>query len=210
MSATPLDAARLDVDVSRLPSTVFGHRGLLWWGTLGFVAIEGTTLLICAVTYFYLMRTFTAWPPEGTPRPDLGIPTLQAALMLLSMPAAVALDRSARRLDLGAVRRWMVVLSVCTVIFVVLRWLELRALHTRWDSNAYGSAAWLVLVAHGTLLLAQLFEAVAFTAVLLTGPVEDRHFSDANDVTLYWIFMTGVWIPLYAAVFLYPNLRAPG
>ncbi len=205
-----MTAARVDIDVSRLPTTVFGHRGLLWWGTLGFVAIEGTTLVICAVTYFYLMRSFNTWPPEGTPRPDIGIPTVQATLMVLSMPVAVALDRASRRLDLAGVRRWMVTLSLFTVTFVVLRWLELKALHTRWDSNAYGSAAWLVLVVHGTLLVAQLFEAVLFTTVLFTDRIEDRHFSDANDVTLYWLFMTGAWLPLYAAVFLFPYFHARG
>ena len=30
------------VDVSRLPTTVFGHRSHMWWGTLGFMLIEGT------------------------------------------------------------------------------------------------------------------------------------------------------------------------
>jgi len=202
--------ARLELDVSHLPSTVFGHRGLLWWGTVGFIAIEGTTLVICAVVYFYLMRNFASWPPEGTPRPDLAIPTVQAALMLLSIPAAVALDRSSRRMDLGAVRRWMVILSVFVTAFLVLRWFELKALNVRWDTNAYGSAAWLVVVTHGTLLLLEWFEAVLFTAMLFIGPVEDRHFSDANDTTLYWIFMTSAWIPLYAAVYLFPNLHAPG
>lgn len=205
-----MSAARVELDVSHLPSTVFGHRGLLWWGTVGFIAIESTTLVICAVTYFYLMRNFTSWPPEGTPRPDVLVPSVQAALMSLSIPAAVTLDRSSRRLDLGAVRRWMVILSVFATVFLVLRWFELKALNVRWDTNAYGSAAWLVVVTHGTLLLLEWFEVVAFAVLLFVGPIENRHFSDANDLTLYWIFMTSAWIPLYVAVYLYPNLRASG
>jgi heme/copper-type cytochrome/quinol oxidase subunit 3 len=202
-----MSAARQDIDVSALPSTVFRQRGLLWWGTVGFIAIEGTTLVICAVTYFYLMRNFSSWPPEGTPKPSLAIPTVQAALMALSMVPAVLVSRAGRRLDLAAMRRWMVVLSVLAAAFVVLRWFELQALNTRWDSNAYGSAVWAVLVAHGTLLVVELLEVVPFTVLLFTGPFWEKYFSDAEDTGLYWLFMTGAWLLLYAMVFVYPNLR---
>ena len=37
------------IDVSELPTFVFGRRAITWWGTLGFAAIEGTSLLVCAV-----------------------------------------------------------------------------------------------------------------------------------------------------------------
>ena len=50
------------LDVSTLPTTVFGHRSHMWWGTLGFMLIEGTTLLVCVASYFYLRLNFTTWP----------------------------------------------------------------------------------------------------------------------------------------------------
>jgi hypothetical protein len=28
-------------DVADLPTVTFGHRSLMWWGTLGFMVIEG-------------------------------------------------------------------------------------------------------------------------------------------------------------------------
>ena len=198
---------RGSIDVSSLPETTFGHRALTWWGTLGFVAAEGTTLLICAVAYLYVQRNFRTWPPAGTPLPSLTIPTIQAALMALSIPMMVWTSRSARRLELNRIRLGMLLSTVFALAFCVLRWFEFSALHTRWDTNAYGSAAWAIVFAHATLLVAQLAEGATMTALLFVGPVEPKHIADVDDSCLYWYFMTGSWIVLYLLVFISPRLR---
>lgn len=197
-------AARVVADVSGLPRTTFGHRSLMWWGTLGFIAIEGTTLFICAVSYFYLRRNFSSWPPEHVPRPALLIPTIQAGLMLVSNVPMRWADRASSRLDIHGVRRAFVVCSALAVVMTVLRWFEFRALHLRWDSNAYGSAAWAILTSHATLLVLEAAETLAFTVLLFKGPLEERDLAGASDNAFYWYFMSLVWIPLYVIVFLSP------
>jgi cytochrome c oxidase subunit 3 len=197
---------RVVADVSGLPRATFGHRSMMWWGTLGFIAIEGTTLFICVVSYFYLRRNFSTWPPEHVFRPALLIPTIQAGLMLLSNFPMASVDRAARRLDVSGVRRGMVICSVLAVIMTVLRWFEFKSLNVRWDSNAYGSAAWATVTSHGTLLLLETAETIAFTVLLFTGPIEERDLAGASDNALYWYFMSGVWIPLYVVIFLSPYL----
>ena len=57
--------------VANLPTTTFGHRSLVWWGTLGFIVIEGSTLFVCVVSYFYVRQNFPTWPPEHVLRPSL-------------------------------------------------------------------------------------------------------------------------------------------
>jgi cytochrome c oxidase subunit III len=193
-------------DVSGLPRTVFGHRSQMWWGTIGFVIIEGSTLFICVVSYFYLRRNFPTWPPERVFHPALVIPTIQAALMLLSNIPMAAVDRAARRMDLRGVRTGMAICSVLAIVMTVLRWFEFQSLNVRWDSNAYGSAAWAILIAHSTLLLLEAAETVVFTVLMFKGPVEQRDLAGASDNALYWYFLTLVWIPLYVVVFLSPHL----
>jgi heme/copper-type cytochrome/quinol oxidase subunit 3 len=195
---------RIVADVAGLPRTVFGHRSLMWWGTLGFIAIEGTTLFICVVTYFYLRRNFATWPPQPVLRPSLLIPTVQTLLMVASNVPMRWADRASNRMDIRGVRRGFLVCSVLAVVMTVLRWFEFKSLHIRWDSNAYGSAAWATLTSHGTLLLLEMFETIAFTYLLFKGPIEDRDLAGASDNALYWYFMTGVWVPLYVIVFLSP------
>ncbi len=194
------------MDVSTLPTTTFGHRDLGWWGTLAFVVIEGMTLFICAMSYFYLRRNFALWPPGHTQLPGLTAPAIQCALMLLSWWPVRLADKAARQLDLAALRRWMIVMTLFGFAFCLLRWFEFQALHTRWDSDAYGSIVWLTLIFHTTLLVFEAGETATLTAMLHARPSE-RLFSDASDNALYWYFMTGVWIALAAMVYLVPLLR---
>ena len=197
---------RVVATVADLPTTTFGHRSPMWWGTLGFIVIEGSTLLICAIAYFYLRKNFPGWPPERVLRPALTAATVQAALMLLSNLPMVMVDRAARRLDLRAVRTGMVVVSLLALAMCVVRALEFQALNVRWDSNAYGSAAWAVVTTHTSLLLLETVETVVFTVLLFSPNLEQRDLSAASDNAIYWYFMTLAWIPLAALVFLLPYL----
>jgi cytochrome c oxidase subunit III len=197
---------RIVASVADLPTTTFGHRSPMWWGTIGFIVIEGSTLFICAVSYFYIRTNFASWPPEHVFRPALTAAAVQAALMAISNVPMVMVDKAARRLDLQAVRAGMLVISLLVVVMCVLRVLEFQALHVRWDSNAYGSAAWATVTTHTTLLLLQAVETLIFTALLFSPNMEQRDLSAASDNALYWYFMTGVWIPLAAIVYLSPYL----
>jgi cytochrome c oxidase subunit III len=197
---------RVAGNVADLPTTTFGHRSLMWWGTISFIVIEGSTLLIAAISYVYLRKNFSSLPPERVLRPALTAATVQAALMLLSNVPMVLVDKAARRLDLQTVRFGMVLVSVLAVIMCVVRAFEFQALNVRWDSNAYGSAAWAVLTTHTTLLLLETVETVVFTVLLFSPNLEQRDLSGASDNALYWYFMTLAWIPLAAVVFLLPYI----
>jgi cytochrome c oxidase subunit 3 len=195
---------RIVADVADLPTTTFGHRSPMWWGTLGFIVIEGSTLFICVVSYFYIRKNFPTWPPEGVLRPALTAAAVQAALMAISNVPMLMVDKAARRLDLRAVRAGMLIISLLAMVMCVLRVLEFQALNVRWDSNAYGSVAWATVVTHTTLLLLEAVETLVFTAVLFSPSMEQRDLSAASDNAIYWYFMTGVWIPLAAIVYLSP------
>jgi heme/copper-type cytochrome/quinol oxidase subunit 3 len=197
---------RVVIDVSVLPDSVFGHRDILWWGTLGFVVIEGFTLALCAMAYVYLMQNFAAWPPENTPRPSLGAPTANLVLMLASLPVAVWVHRSAKRYELGHVRLGLTVCSVLVLVFVALRLVELIvSLNVKWNTNAYGSAQWLVVGSHATLLMVQAVEVIGIAAMFWIAPLERKHFSDAADAMFYWYFMVLAWVPLYVLCYLIPR-----
>ena len=193
------------LDVSEYPDIAFGHRDLMWWGTVGFMVIEGFTLALCLVVYLYLWKNFETWPPAGTEVPTLLAPTVQLAVMLASLPLMNRMQRAAQRFDLRAVRLALAASSALIVAMCVLRALELRALHVRWDTNAYGSAQWLVVGTHGTLLLVEAVEMIGMAAVFWFGATEEKHFSDVADVALYWEFLVLAWLPVYVLCFLGPR-----
>jgi len=194
------------MDLRGLPDVVFGPRDIMWWGTLGFVLIEGFTLVLCAAAYVYVTQNFSTWPPQNTPLPSLVAPTLQVAVMLVSLVPAQWTARAARRYDLGKVRIGLVVASAFGVAIVGLRaWELLVSLHVRWDANAYGSVQWLVLGSHATLLAVELIEIVGMTLIFWIAPVEEKHMSDVADMVFYWYFMVLSWLPLYVLCFWLPR-----
>ncbi|HEU4629782.1 MAG TPA: cytochrome c oxidase subunit 3 [Gemmatimonadaceae bacterium] len=197
---------RTVLDVSMLPDHVYGPRDVMWWGTLGFMVIEGFTLVLCAVVYVYIGQNFRDWPPQGTPLPALGVPTVQVALMLVSVPALVWTSRAAHAEDAGRVRIGLTLATLFGAVFVALRAVELLvSLGVTWHRNAYGSVQWLVIGAHATLLLIEFVEVAGMAAIFWLGRAERKHFSDAADLAFYWYFMVGAWIPLYALCFLGPR-----
>ena len=196
---------RPTIDVSGLPTVVFGSRDLMWWGTLGFIVIEGFSLAVAAVTYLYLRRNFVGWPPLGTLYPSVLLPTVTAVLYVVSLAPAVWLARAAKRLDIGAVRVGLVILSVIALAFCVLRWFEFVALNVKWNTNAYGSIVWTILGFHATLIIIEAGEVIGTAVLFFTERQELKHFSDANDLAFYWYFLVLSWIPLYVLVFLAPR-----
>ena len=198
------------LDASGLPETGFGTASPVWWGTLGFMCIEGTSLALCAATYLYLSRRVDSWPPAGTSLPDLVAPTVFLILALASVLLAAGIERSAKRKDERALRRLLLYGVAAETILLAVRAFEFYAINTRWDTTAYGSIVWVTLGFHTTLLLFDLLETGGFALLFHRGPVEDKHFADAADTATYWYFVVIAWIPLYALLYLYPRFTHHG
>jgi cytochrome c oxidase subunit 3 len=193
-------------DVSELPTVTFGSRSLMWWGTLGFMTIEGWTTALLVVAYLYLRQNYTAWPPLRTPYPSLVVPSFNLALMLVSMIPATLAARAGKRLDLAGVKRWLLVTSIVSTPIVVLRWWELWAIGVRWDTNAYGSAAWTLVGFHASLLVLDLADTIGITGFFWFKRMPLSAFSDVADNTFYWYFTVGIWIPLYLLIYVGPRV----
>jgi cytochrome c oxidase subunit III len=192
-------------DVSTLPNHVFGPRDVMWWGTTSFMVIEGFTLALCVITYFYLIRKEGAWPPEGTPMPDALPFILQAIVMLAGVAAAAIAERAAKKLDQRRLAWSLLALSVLGVLSLGIRALEFGALHVRWDEHAYGSAIWIIVGFHTTLLLPDVIDGIALTVLAWRGPLRAKYFVGATDNSYYWYFLTGSWIISSAILLLTPR-----
>ena len=198
-------ASRL-LDVSDLPTVGFDSKSIMWWGVLGFIVIEGTTVATAIGSYFYLSGVEPQWPPPRTQLPGLLVPMLKTLVLLASIVPAVLCDRAARRFDFASMRRWVVVMGVMAMLAVVLQWLELRSVGVRWDAHAYGSVTWAVLIAYFLLLSTDALDTVAFAAMLYRGPVKETQFEDASDNSFYLRFTVAMGILVSALVTLVPRL----
>jgi cytochrome c oxidase subunit III len=192
------------LDVSDLPTVVFGIRSLTWWGILGMMAIEGTVFVLMIASYFYLRTRRVEWPPHGTP-PDLFWGTLNLVVFLVSTIPNEWYRRRAKKGDLGAVRIGLVTLSLLGVANVVIRYFELLHLNTDWSIDAYGSAVWTLMGLHVLHLLTDLVDTIVLTVLFFTPMVEGKRFMDASENADYWYFVVLWWIPIYLVIYWAPR-----
>jgi heme/copper-type cytochrome/quinol oxidase subunit 3 len=192
-------------DVSHLPTSGFGPVSPIWWGTLGFVALEGTGFALAAGAYLYLRQVNAQWPIAVAP-PNHWPGTIMLVVLLVSLwPNALA-DRAAREERLDRVRLWLIVMSVLGCVAVAIRGWEFAHLNVRWDANAYGSIVWFILGLHATHLITDLGDTLVLTALMFTRHVNSKRYSDVSDNAFYWYFVVASWIALYALIYGVPLL----
>jgi cytochrome c oxidase subunit III len=206
-----LAAAQADVvsagpllDVSALPSFAFSHRSLMWWGTLGMIAIEGTLFVLAVVAYFYLRHNAPMWPPNEPP-PELLWGTVNTVILVVSMWPNHWTKQVAEKLDLPKIRIGLVVCLIFSAAFLAVRVLEFRHLNTGWDHTAYGSVVWVLLGLHTVHLIADTWDSAVLTVLMFTGPLEGKRYVDVSENGVYWYFVVLAWLPIYAVIYWVPR-----
>ena len=192
------------LDVSVLPNSAFGHQGLVWWGTVGFMVIEGSMFVIGIVVYFYLRLKVEAWPP-GLPDPDPAFGTANLMLVLISVIPAALSKKAAESFELPKARAWLGVLVLMGVASVVLRVFEYPALNCRWDDNAYGSIVWVLLSMHTIHVATDVVDSAVLLVMAATKPMTRKRFVDLSENSLYWYFIVAWWIPIYLVIYFAPR-----
>jgi cytochrome c oxidase subunit III len=192
------------LDVSQLPSFVYGHRSLMWWSTMGVIAIEGTVFALSVGSYFYLRANADTWPP-GVASPDLLWGTLNTLVMLLSILPNHYTKRAASDRHLGRARVGMFACLALATAFLGIRILEFGALNCSWDTNAYGSIAWLLLGLHTVHLVTDFLDSSVLYVLMLTGPLEGKRYVDVAENAMYWDFVVLAWLPIYAVIYWAPR-----
>lgn len=187
------------VDVSALPTYGFGARSPIWWGTLGFIVLEGMGFALAVGAYLYLAWLNPQWPLDQPP--DLLWSTSLLVLLFLSIVPNVWLDKFARKEDLAKVRAGLLILSAVGLLACGIRAYELTTLNTRWDTNAYGSVQWMLLGLHTAHLLTDVGDTLVLTALMFTRHGKGKRFSDVSDNCFYWYFVVGSWAPIYALIY---------
>ena len=199
MTTTPV------INVAPLPRFAFGHRSILWWATMGLIAIEGTMFALVIVSYLYIKGRNPHWAPGAFP-PALRWGTLNTVVLLLSCIPNQMTKKAAEKLDVRGVQVWMVVCLVFAAAFNVIRIFEFRSLNVWWDTNAYGSVTWTLLGFHTVHILTDFGDSAVLALMMFIGPLEERRFVDVSENAMYWYFVVLTWLPIYALIYFAPRL----
>ena len=113
-------------------------------------------------------------------------------------------DRACLRLD----KRAVLIGTAFTVIFglaaIALRFREFHGTQFRWDDNAYASVVWGILLMHLLhLLVGTIEDGLMFAYISIYG-LDDKHARDVRVTAVYWYWIVGIWVPLFAIVYFGP------
>jgi cytochrome c oxidase subunit III len=198
------------LDVAALEEGPVDSRSLLWWGNLAMIAIEGSMFVMALATYLYLKTANLDWPPSTVPKPELLLPTLNLAILLLiAIPAWIS-DRAAFR---GDVRTALTAQTVCVIggiAFLLIRAVNMAHLGYKWSDHAYGSVVWVILGLHSFHMLAVTLECSLLLVYARFGTVLKKHLLDLRCTAVYWYFVIAVWLPFYFVIYIEPWTRRKG
>lgn len=192
------------IDVAGLPDHAFGHKGLIWWGTTGFMVIEGSMFVMVLLAYYVLRTRVPEWPPS-LPNPELTWGTINTFVLLASVVPNQMAKKAAERYDLGKVQLFMPIMLVFSVAFLTIRVFEFGSLGCTWDDNAYASIVWFIMGLHTAHLLTDTIDSLVLAVLMFTAHAEPKRFVDIGENALYWDFVVLSWIPIYLTIYFAPR-----
>jgi cytochrome c oxidase subunit 3 len=86
-------------------------------------------------------------------------------------------------------------------VFLVLRAFEFTTLNVRWDTNAYGSAVWMLLGLHTLHVLTDFWDTTVLAVLMMHDKIEGKRFVDVSENGMYWYFVVFAWLPIYAIIY---------
>lgn len=179
------------LDVSDLPTVVFGPRNVVWLGTILFMLIEGTMIAMLWASYFYYRTRSSDWPPGVFP-PVLKWGIANSIVFLVSLAPAAWIRRRARTGDVVGCRVGLMALAAFGLVNTALRGFEFANLNCRWSANAYASTIWVLMGIHSAHLLTDVIETIVLAALAFTDRVEGTRLADFDENSMYWYFVVGV------------------
>jgi len=198
--------SRPTVDVSELPEHAFGQREPMWWAVMLLIAIEGSMLVLLAISYYYVRARIDPFPPTHVGHTAAWLGSAELATWIASVVPMVLAARYARVYDLARTRRWLIISTLFGVVAMTLRLLEYHYLPFRWDDHAYGSVVWSLLGVQWLHGATGVLENVVYIVLLFVGPVQKKHFTDVEVSAPLWYFVVGgaalAWAVVFADILL--------
>jgi cytochrome c oxidase subunit 3 len=185
-----------------------GSKGKLsggWWGVLALIVTEGSLFGYLLFAYFYLASQVEQhWPPTGLP--DLLLPSINTAILLLSSVCVWASERCIRKKQ----TRWAIVaMALAIVLGACFVGIQLN----EWDKKTYGMTSDLYGSLYFTITGFHLLHVVIGLAILLLllAWISFSYFNEKRHVAItiggvYWHFVDVVWLFVFTTLYLFPYL----
>jgi cytochrome c oxidase subunit III len=181
-----------------------------WWGMMMLVVTEGMVFVGLFSAYFFMRATTHSWPGHGIEPPELWRPALFSILLIGSSVPIVLSEHAARRDDQPKLRAYLAIAWLMAAAFLANQVLEYRTLGFGPHDNIYASLFWFITGLHGLHVLAALVMSAVVQAKAWTGRITSRTNMTLRVFGIYWHFVDGVWIVVFASLYLSAHIGAHG
>ncbi len=176
-------------------------------GLLGMkILILALSMLFAASIVGYLViRTRAAvWPPPGVPRlpGTLWVSTVVIVLSSFTMRAAVRAARADRQAALRAAAALTMLLGAAFLVSQTLNWFALVAADLTAKTNLYGFTFYMLTGLHAAHVVGGLVPLSVVTARAFKGRYSAASHAGLVYTAVYWHFLDGVWLVLFAVLML--------
>jgi cytochrome c oxidase subunit 3 len=189
------------------PSLTHRGRPVGWWGVMCMIATEAMLFLGLLSSYYFLWASSPNWPQGGIEPPELGrISIFSVILLSSSVPILVAEWANHR----GRTRVTLIAMFVAFAMgtaFLVNQAIEYRGLGFGWRDNAYAATFYVITGLHGLHVLLGLLISLVVQSKGWTGRLARRDDISVQVFSLYWHFVDGVWLFVFAALYVSPHFR---
>lgn len=194
----------------RLPDHASGPRAYGWWGMAWLIATEATLFAGLIASYFYIrFKTGPVWPPEGIEKPELELPLIMTAILLLSSIPVHLAETGIKKGNQGALKAGLAAGFLLGAVFLAITWgiewpEKLDEFTPR--TNSYGSLFYTLTGFHGTHVLVGLFFSAWTQVRAWKGAFNAERHLTVQNFTMYWHFVDVVWALVLATIYLSPHL----
>ena len=203
-----MSARRATLDVRELPALVNGPRGGLWWAMIGLITIEVVLFTVLIATYYYLKFLNPHWPPAGEKQPLLLLPTINTIILIFSSVAVHYADTAiSKKGDKVGMTRGLMISLTIGITFLVLKVIEYSQVEYFWDTHAYGSIVWTMVVFHSSHVLSVVLKTIVVLALARKGYWNQERCQGIKVNGIYWHFVVVIWIPLYITIYWVPRIH---
>jgi cytochrome c oxidase subunit III len=173
-----------------------------WWGMVVLITTEAMIFIALLSAYFFVRAGSPHWPLGGIRAPEVHRSVVFSLVLVGSSIPVFWMEWALVRGRMRDVKIGLLVAFLMGAAFLANTGYDFTHLDFGWRDNAYTSLFTVIIGLHAIHVLVGLLMSLTVQAKVWTGRVTPEHHVTPEVFALYWHFVDGVWIAVFAALFL--------
>jgi heme/copper-type cytochrome/quinol oxidase subunit 3 len=190
-----------------LPPPPSSSKDIAWWAMALFCATEASFFAYLIMSYFYLGLRSPDWPPPGIEKPELKLPLIMTATLILSSVAVWWGEHGIKRGRRGQLVAGLAIGIALGLTFLGIQYREYheKLRHFLPQTHSYTSIFYTTTGFHGAhVAFGLLMLGFVFVRALL-GHFDGEEHTAVGTTSLYWHFVDCVWIAIVLSIYVSPH-----